>query len=113
MESGSQYDGKCNLIQVGKDTDNTRPLPRGEVRDMPANALVHHSAIKRMQNNPRYRPGNLIMGGGGRGWITAPTYAGIGQWVIAGQEGDVVGERVVRKPKVETEKINGAHTNGH
>ena len=95
----------------------TRPLPRGEVRDMPANAKVHRSAIRRLENNPRYRPGNLIMGGGGRGWITAPKHAGIGKWVTAGQEGDIVGERVIRKPKVEangeTEKSNGAHSYGH
>lgn len=84
---------------------------------MPADAKVHHSAIRRMENNPRYRPGNLIMGGGGRGWITAPKKAGIGEWVVVGQEGDVVGERVMRKPKAESEaetkKTNGAHINGH
>jgi hypothetical protein len=59
------------------------------------------------------------MGGGGRGWITAPEHAGIGEWVVVGQEGDVVGETVMRKPKVEnqavTEETNGAYkvTNGH
>ena len=95
-----------------------RPLPRGEVRDMPADAKVHRSAIRRMENNPQYRPGNLIMGGGGRGRITAPKNAGIGEWVVVGQEGDVVGERVMRKVKVEhgaeKEKTNGAHLiNGH
>ena len=101
-------------ISAGQDEILTtpRPLPRGEVRDMPANAKVHHSAIKRMQNNPNYRPGNLIVGGGGRGYITAPKSAGIGEWVIAGEEGDVVGERVIRKPKEETEKSNGANTSG-
>lgn len=77
-----------------------------------------------MENNPNYRPGNLICGGGGRGYITAPKEAGIGEWVIAGEEGDIVGERVtmVRKPKgekdkdkekeKENEKSNGAHKSG-
>jgi hypothetical protein len=113
MENGSQFDGRFNPTQTERILTSTRPLPRGEVRDMPANAKVHHSAIKRLQNNPKYRPGNLIMGGGGRGYITAPKDAGIGEWVIVGEEGDIVGERVMRKPKVEKEKSNGAHTNGH
>ena len=80
---------------------------------MPANAKVHRSAIRRMENNPHYRPGNLIVGGGGRGYITAPKEAGIGEWVVAGEEGDIVGERVIRKAKVNNEKSNGAQSNGH
>jgi hypothetical protein len=85
---------------------------------MPVNAKVHRSAITRMENNPHYRPGNLIVGGGGRGYITAPKKAGIGEWVVVGEEGDIVGERVIRKPKEQKEKekkekSNGAHTNGN
>ena len=33
----------------------TFPLPRGEVRDMPENAWIHHSAIQRMEANENYR----------------------------------------------------------
>jgi hypothetical protein len=33
------------------------PLPMGETRDMPDNALVHHSVIRRMQADKTYRPG--------------------------------------------------------
>lgn len=82
---------------------------------MPADAKVHSSAIRRMENNPGYRPGNLIMGGGGRGYITAPKHAGIGEWVVVGPDDDIVGQRVTRKPKVEGqaagEKINGGRSN--
>lgn len=76
-----------------------RPLPRGEVRDMPDEAKVHHSAIKRMEADPNYRPGNLILGGGGRGVRTAPTHVGIGEWILASREGDLLGECYVRKNK--------------
>lgn len=31
------------------------PLPRGEVRDMPENAWIHHSAIQRMEVDKGYR----------------------------------------------------------
>ncbi|KAG9236050.1 hypothetical protein BJ875DRAFT_503628 [Amylocarpus encephaloides] len=75
------------------------PLPRGEVRDMPDKAKVHSSAIKRMQNDAAYRPGNLILGGGGVGAKKAPPEAGIGEWVIIAEEGDHVGECFVRKEK--------------
>lgn len=63
---------------------------------MPSNAKVHHSAIKRMEHDPKYRPGNLILGGGGRGRKTAPKEAGIGTWEVVAEEGDIVGERVRR-----------------
>jgi hypothetical protein len=46
---------------------------------MPDEAKVHHSAIKRMEADPNYRPGNLILGGGGRGVKKAPAHAGIGE----------------------------------
>ncbi|KAL8631063.1 hypothetical protein Q9189_003258 [Teloschistes chrysophthalmus] len=77
----------------------TLPLPMGEVRDMPEDAKIHHSAIKRMQANENYRPGNLIIGGGGRGVRIAPKEHGIGEWVIHMNEGDPVGEVYVRKGK--------------
>ena len=52
----------------------------GETRDVPLNAQIHYSAIKRMQNNADYRPGNLIIGGGGRGVRKAPEKYGVGEW---------------------------------
>ncbi|KAF3038821.1 hypothetical protein E8E12_006145 [Didymella heteroderae] len=75
------------------------PLPKGETRDIPANALIHSSVIKRMLANQKYRPGNLIVGGGGRGVRRAPEDMGIGKWVCAGEEGHPVGECFVRKEK--------------
>lgn len=72
------------------------PLPRGEVRDIPDGAQIHHSALKRMAADPKYRPGNLIVGGGGRGVRVAPKEAGVGNWVVFREHGDAVGEVVVR-----------------
>jgi hypothetical protein len=73
------------------------PLPCGEVRDIPKDAQVHVSAIRRMKANPEYRPGNLIVGGGGRGVKRAPEEYGIGEWVVKDHEGDPVREVYVRK----------------
>ncbi|RDW77620.1 hypothetical protein BP6252_05673 [Coleophoma cylindrospora] len=58
------------------------PLPMGEVRDVPYDVKVHSSVIKRMKADENYRPGNLIMGGGGRGMRRAPAEAGMGEWVV-------------------------------
>ncbi|KAL8692292.1 MAG: hypothetical protein Q9218_002661 [Villophora microphyllina] len=77
----------------------TFPLPMGEVRDIPEDAKIHHSAIKRMEADENYRPGNLIVGGGGRGVRRAPKKLGIGEWVIHKNQGDPVGEVYVRKGK--------------
>ena len=77
----------------------TFPLPMGEVRDIPEDAKIHHSAIRRMEANEDYRPGNLIIGGGGRGVRKASKELGIGEWVIHKNEGDPVGEVHVRKGK--------------
>jgi hypothetical protein len=79
------------------------PLPRGEVRDVPNNVRVHGSVIRRLQNDETYRPGNLIIGGGGRGVRRAPSEYGIGDWVCVAEHGDPVGEIWVRKKKEETE----------
>ncbi|KAF1838304.1 hypothetical protein BDW02DRAFT_517022 [Decorospora gaudefroyi] len=73
------------------------PLPKGETRDIPAKAIIHCSVIKRMLADPMYRPGNLIVGGGGRGVRHAPQAMGIGKWVVACEEGDYVGECFVRR----------------
>lgn len=69
----------------------------GETRDIPANAQIHHSAIRRMQSVPNYRPGNLIVGGGGRGMRVAPARYKIGQWAVHKNEGDPVAETYRRK----------------
>lgn len=73
------------------------PLPRGEVRDVPLEAEIHISAIRRMQADPKYRPGNIIVGGGGRGVRIAPEEYGMGEWVVLKNEGDGVRETYVRK----------------
>ncbi|UKZ82746.1 hypothetical protein TrVFT333_010542 [Trichoderma virens FT-333] len=73
------------------------PLPRGEVRDVPNNVRVHGSVIRRMKMDESYRPGNLIVGGGGRGMRRAPEEYGIGEWVCVQEEGDPIGEIWVRK----------------
>ena len=73
------------------------PLPCGEVRDVPANVRVHGSVIRRMRQDERYRPGNLIIGGGGRGCRVAPKEYGMGEWVCIENEGDPIGEIWIRK----------------
>jgi uncharacterized protein (DUF2235 family) len=77
------------------------PLPCGEVRDIPANARIHGSVIRRMQLDETYRPGNLIVGGGGRGVRMAPRGMGIGEWVCVEREGCPVGEVWVKKSAVD------------
>ena len=78
------------------------PLPRGETRDMPDDAQIHSSVIQRMKADPNYRPGNLIIGGGGRGVRRAPKSAGIGKWKVVRERGDPVGEAVVRNTRKTT-----------
>lgn len=73
------------------------PLPCGEVRDIPDDAQIHICAIHRMQMDPSYRPGNLIVGGGGRGLKRAPEEYGIGEWEVCMHEGDLVRQTYVRK----------------
>lgn len=68
------------------------PLPCGEVRDIPSNVRVHGSVIRRMQQDKSYRPGNLIVGGGGRGCRVAPESHGMGEWDCVENPGDPVGE---------------------
>jgi len=77
------------------------PLPCGEVRDIPPDARVHGSVIRRMREDEAYRPGNLIVGGGGRGMRRAPREKGIGEWVCVAGRGDMVGEVWVRREVVE------------
>lgn len=69
----------------------------GETRDIPDDAKIHISVLRRMQIDPTYRPGNLIVGGGGRGVRIAPENYGIGEWVTQMWEGDMVRQSLVRK----------------
>lgn len=73
------------------------PLPCGETRDIPDDAQIHVCAIHRMKIDPSYRPGNLIVGGGGRGMKRAPEEYGIGEWEVCMHEGDPVRQTYVRK----------------
>ncbi|KAK0624974.1 hypothetical protein B0T17DRAFT_493092 [Bombardia bombarda] len=79
------------------------PLPCGEVRDIPENARVHGSVIRRMQIDVDYRPGNLIIGGGGRGVRKAPKERGIGDWVCVNKEDDPIGEVWMKRQAMEKE----------
>ncbi|KAK8203020.1 hypothetical protein IWZ01DRAFT_119371 [Phyllosticta capitalensis] len=87
---------RMDLCEDGSWKSIAWPLPKGEVRDVPMDVLVHHSVIKRMQHDSNYRPGNLIIGGGGRGVRKAPPEYGMGQWKIVAEEGDPVGETHAR-----------------
>ncbi|KAI2640054.1 hypothetical protein GGS21DRAFT_504835 [Xylaria nigripes] len=73
------------------------PLPGGETRDIPHTARIHGSVIRRMKHDPSYRPGNLIIGGGGRGTRYAPEEYGIGDWECVGAHGDPIDEVWVKK----------------
>ena len=77
------------------------PLPRGEVRDVPENVRVHGSVLRRMQEDENYRPGNLIIGGGGRGVRHAPRDYNevLGDWVCVADRGDPIGEIWMRREK--------------
>ncbi|GAB1216689.1 hypothetical protein ATERTT37_005907 [Aspergillus terreus] len=84
-----QQDGRWALIRW--------KLHRGRVRDIPLDAWIHVSAIRRMKADKNYRPGNLIIGGGGRGIRRAPEEVGIGEWVVDTHAEDPVRELYVRK----------------
>ncbi|EPE02579.1 short chain dehydrogenase reductase family [Ophiostoma piceae UAMH 11346] len=73
------------------------PLPCGEVRDVPDNVFVHGSVLRRMEEDNTYRPGNLIIGGGGRGCRFAPSHYGKGEWQCIAEEGDPIGELWIKK----------------
>lgn len=90
---------RMDLQEDGTWTPIRWPLPCGEVRDIPHNVRVHGSVIRRMKNDPSYRPGNLIVGGGGRGCRVAPESYGIGEWECVAHPGDPVSE--VWKKRVE------------
>lgn len=81
------------------------PLPGGETRDIPNDAKIHTSAIKRLEQDERYRPGNLIIGGGGRGVKVAPKKYGTGHWEVSNYEGDPIREVYIRRGP--SEQSNG------
>ncbi|KAL8424190.1 hypothetical protein RB596_004144 [Gaeumannomyces avenae] len=97
------------------------PLPCGEVRDIPDDARVHGSVIRRMRADERYRPGNLIVGGGGRGVRVAPSEKGTGNWICVSGEGDPIDEIWVKVKEGEGSEggdgngsgKNNGHSNGH
>ena len=77
----------------------------GETRDVPLDVKIHNSVIRRMQHDENYRPGNLIVGGGGRCKRRAPADAGMGKWEVAEDEkGHPIGEIWVRVQKSGKEK---------
>ncbi|KAM5432737.1 hypothetical protein MferCBS31731_007361 [Microsporum ferrugineum] len=73
------------------------PLPRGEVRDIPDDAQIHVSAIRRLQARDDYRPGNLILGGGGRGIKRLPKDHHTGDWDVYKHEGCSIRETYIRR----------------
>jgi hypothetical protein len=77
------------------------PLPMGEVRDVPKDAKIHVTVIKRMEEDELYRPGNLILSGGGRGMKVAPKKYGIGKWEVCRYKGDPIREVHVRSEPAE------------
>ncbi|KAH8777338.1 hypothetical protein F5883DRAFT_234384 [Diaporthe sp. PMI_573] len=79
------------------------PLPRGEVRDIPEDVRVHGSVIRRMRADEKYRPGNLIIGGGGRGCRVAPEEYGIGEWECIANPGCPVEEIWRRVPREDSD----------
>ncbi|OXV06716.1 hypothetical protein Egran_05516 [Elaphomyces granulatus] len=88
---------RMDLQQDGSWKPIRWPLPCGEVRDIPDEAQIHVSAIRRMKYNPNYRPGNLIIGGGGRGVRRAPKEYDSKKWEVHHHEGDSVRETYMRK----------------
>jgi hypothetical protein len=87
--SDMQPDGSWKLV--------CWPLHRGQARGIPSHALIHGSAVHRLQSNPEYRPANMIIGGGGRGVKEVGAEYGIGQWEVIRYEGDPTRETYIRK----------------
>jgi hypothetical protein len=90
---------RMDLQEDGSWKSITWPLPKGEVRDIPDNVVVHNSVLRRMHVHEDFRPGNLICGGGGRGVRNAPPELKMGEWKVLREEGDWVGEVYVRDGK--------------
>lgn len=66
------------------------PLPLGERRDLPKEAKIHGSVVRRMSANPKYRPENLLRDGKGKN--KRPLERGIGAWEVYANRGCPVRE---------------------
>ncbi|GKZ19767.1 hypothetical protein AbraIFM66951_010816 [Aspergillus brasiliensis] len=71
------------------------PLPLGERRDLPKEAKVHGSVIRRMKTNQNYKPENLLRESKGKN--KRPLEHGIGAWEVHAHEGCPVREIYRRK----------------
>jgi hypothetical protein len=62
----------------------------------------------------RYRPGNLLVGGGGRGVRVAPEEYGTGEWEVLHSEGNLIGEVYMKKSAHQkiNRKVNGHRLDG-
>lgn len=70
----------------------------------------HNSTYRRDADLEYRRPGNLIIGGGGRGVRKAPKELGIGEWEILKGEDDPIGKVYVRKgPSLEKQIDKATH----
>jgi len=69
------------------------PLPNGARRDIPGDAVVHVSAIRRMESDANYRPKNLIKSG--RGVKRASEQQGTEGWKVHMYQGNPVLETYV------------------
>lgn len=72
------------------------PPPRGERRDIPPDANIHKSAIRRMEADTRYRPANLILGSRRKKGKISPRH-GIGGWEVHSNRGSPAREIYRRK----------------
>ncbi|KAF3387159.1 Uncharacterized protein F1880_001658 [Penicillium rolfsii] len=88
---------RASLMESGKWELVHWPLHRGYPRDIPRDAEIHGSTIHRMQKDSTYRPGNVIVGSGGRGVRHAPVEYGIGDLKVHSHEGDLVRHTYARK----------------
>ncbi|KAJ5643576.1 uncharacterized protein N7484_006083 [Penicillium longicatenatum] len=71
------------------------PLPLGERRDLPKEAKIHGSVIRRMKVNPKYRPENLLQDEKGKN--KCPLEHGIGAWEVHTHRGCAVRETYRRR----------------
>ncbi|KAJ5924891.1 hypothetical protein N7466_009078 [Penicillium verhagenii] len=55
--------------------------------------------------DPNYRPGNIIVGGGGRGVKIAPTYLGMGEWEVLRMRAMVYVRHMCGKTKLPSARI--------
>lgn len=72
------------------------PLPLGERRDLPKEAKVHGSVIRRMKTNPEYKPENMLRYGKGKNKRLLEH--GIDAWEVQAYQGCPVRETYRRKP---------------